>query len=210
MDDGLTLEDFKKIIGKISRTLDDNSSYLSELDSEIGDGDHGTTISRGFRAVEDKIGQEPGGSIPGLLKSVGFTLMNTMGGVSGPIFGSIFTAMAKNSEGKDTISLKDLSDMLADSLSKVKELGGAGVGDKTLVDSLEPAVRSLQDSSSKDLALKEALILAERAALEGAESTRDMIAKKGRSRYVGERSLGHQDAGATTLYLIIKSINDSL
>jgi dihydroxyacetone kinase len=131
-----------------------------------------------------------------------------MGGASGPIFGSIFIAMANEADKKDSIGLDDLSSMFSAALDKVKAIGGAEAGDKTLVDSLIPAVDSLKDSASKKLTLKQAIGLAGSSALEGAQSTKEMIAKKGRSRYLGERSLGYQDAGATTMYLIIKSINE--
>jgi len=133
-----------------------------------------------------------------------------MGGASGPIFGSIFIAMAKTIEGRDKIDLKDLTRMFSDSMDKVMLIGGAKPGDKTLIDSLNPIVESLKDSSLKGLSLKDGVALAEIAALEGAESTKDMVGKKGRSKYLGERSIGYQDAGATTMYLIIKSIDDSI
>ncbi len=210
MKNELNLDDLKKIIERITETLDENSAYLSELDSFVGDGDHGTTISRGFGEVIKKIKENPLDDISSLLKTVGLTLISSMGGASGPIFGSIFTSMAKTVEGKDKINLKDLNNMFSDALDKVMQIGGAFPGDKTLIDSLNPIVESLKESSSKELSLKDAVSLVEIAALEGAESTKDMIGKKGRSKYLGERSIGYQDAGATTMYLIIKSINDSI
>ena len=210
MSEELNLDDLKKIIERIAATLDENSAYLSDLDSFVGDGDHGTTISRGFGEVVKKIKDNPLDDISSLLKTVGLTLISSMGGASGPIFGSIFTAMAKTVEGKYKINLKDLSNMFSDSLDKVMQIGGAKPGDKTLIDSLNPIVESLKDSSLKGLSLKDGVSLAEIAALKGAESTKDMVGKKGRSKYLGERSIGYQDAGATTMYLIMKSINDSI
>ncbi len=208
MSEKLNYDDFKKIINKIAANITKNSSYLSELDSFIGDGDHGTTISRGFGEVMRIIRENPPKDISNLLKTTGLTLISSMGGASGPIFGSIFIAMAKVTEGKDKIGLSDLKDMFSAALDKVMKLGGAAPGDKTLVDSLKPVVDSLHDSLSKGISLKEATKSAEASALKGVESTKNMIAKKGRSSYLGERSLGHQDAGATTMYLIIKTIND--
>jgi len=210
MNEELNLDDLKKIIERIAITLDKNSAYLSELDSFVGDGDHGTTVSRGFREVIKKIKENPFDDISELLKTVGLTLISSMGGASGPIFGSIFIAMAKTIEGRDKIDLKDLTRMFSDSMDKVMLIGGAKPGDKTLIDSLNPMVESLKDSSLKGLSLKDGVALAEIAALEGAESTKDMVGKKGRSKYLGERSIGYQDAGATTMYLIIKSIDDSI
>jgi len=210
MKEELNLDNFKKIMEKIAATIDKNSSYLSELDSFVGDGDHGATISRGFSGVIKKIEEKPPDNISDLLKAIGLTLISSMGGASGPIFGSIFIAMAKTVEGKDNIGLSELKDMFSDALDKIMKLGGAVPGDKTLVDSLKPIVDSLKNSYSKGLSLKKAASLAESSALKGAESTKDMVAKKGRSKYLGERSVGYQDAGATTMYLIMKSINDSI
>lgn len=210
MDSTLNLNNFKTIIEKIAITIINNAQNLSKLDSIVGDGDHGTTIARGFENVLEKIKDNPPDNMQKLLKETGMTLISTMGGAAGPIFGSIFTAMADAIQGKNSIDLNDLSSMFSAALDKVKTLGGAEPGDKTMVDSLTPATESLKNSASKKLSLKEALSLMEFSALKGAQSTKDMVARKGRSRYVGERSLGHQDAGATTMYLIIKSINEAI
>ncbi len=210
MKNKLDLKDFRVIIKNINQTLQDNARYLSKLDSLVGDGDHGTTIARGFKNAVNKIEEEGPESISSLLKMTGFTLISTMGGAAGPLFGSIFTEMARVSGEKEKISLQDLHLMFSEALNKISGLGGARPGDKTMVDSLHPAVESLEDSISKDIDLKEALKKSSLAAKEGAESTIDMIAAKGRARYVGERSRGHQDAGATTLYLMIKAIYESV
>jgi len=206
----LFLNDFIKIIKNIKKTMQDNANYLSELDSTVGDGDHGITMARGFKSVMSKLEEVTPRDISELLKKVGFTLISTMGGAAGPIFGSIFTEMAKITDGKDQIDLPTLYEMFNSALDKVSKLGGALPGDKTLVDSLSPAVISLRESLSSNLSIKEALKLMTTAAEQGAVSTKDMIATKGKARYLAERSLGYQDTGATTMYLIIKSIYEAI
>ena len=210
MSNNLYLDDFKKIIKNINSTIQENAIYLSKLDSTIGDGDHGITIARGFRNVIEKIEKDKSQKISDLLKQVGLTLISSMGGASGPIFGSIFTEMAKTSEEKEEIDLYDLCNMFTSALNKISKLGGAKPGDKTLIDSLAPAVESLKNSLSRNLPLKKALANMKEASKNGLEATKNMIAKRGRSRYAGERSIGFQDAGATTMYLIIKAMYDSI
>jgi dihydroxyacetone kinase-like protein len=210
MRDVLKLGDFKKIIININQTIQENASYLSELDSTIGDGDHGITIARGFRNAVGKLDETNPKSISELLKATGLTLISTMGGAAGPIFGSIFTEMAKSADGLQAIDLSNLYDMFYSALDKVSKLGGAKPGDKTLIDALFPAVESLKDSVSKGLAIKESLKKMSIAAKKGAASTKDMVSNKGKSRYHGQRSLGYQDAGATTMYLIIKAAYEAI
>jgi dihydroxyacetone kinase-like protein len=210
MRDVLKLGDFKKIIININQTIQENASYLSELDSTIGDGDHGITIARGFRNAVGKLEETNPKSISELLKATGLTLISTMGGAAGPIFGSIFTEMAKSADGLQAIDLSNLYDMFYSALDKVSKLGGAKPGDKTLIDALFPAVESLKDSVSKGLAIKESLKKMSIAAKKGAASTKDMVSNKGKSRYHGQRSLGYQDAGATTMYLIIKAAYEAI
>jgi len=210
MRDVLKLGDFKKIIININQTIQENASYLSELDSTIGDGDHGITIARGFRNAVGKLDETNPKSISELLKATGLTLISTMGGAAGPIFGSIFTEMAKSADGLQAIDLSNLYDMFYSALDKVSKLGGAKPGDKTLIDALFPAVESLKDSVSKGLAIKESLKKMSIAAKKGAASTKDMVSNKGKSRYHGQRSLGYQDAGANTMYLIIKAAYEAI
>ena len=210
MEDKLELNDFIKMFKNINITIQDNIKYLSELDSVIGDGDHGITIARGLKNAIEKIEEDNPENISDLLKKVGLTMISTMGGVSGPIFGSIFIGMATKSEGKESINLSTLYDMFFAALDKVKNLGKAKPGDKTMVDSLTPAVESIKKSVDNRLSIKEAFKSASIAAEKGAISTKEMIAKKGRSRYHAERSLGYQDAGATTLYLIINSMYETI
>lgn len=206
----LDLDDFKKIFTNINNIIKENVKYLSELDSHIGDGDHGITISRGFENAVKKINEVSPNTISGLLKIAGNALIFSMGGASGPIFGTIFLEMSKASDNKKLISLMELYDMFSAALEGTTKLGGAKPGDKTMVDSLYPAVGSLKESVSSNLSLKETLHNMMTAAENGVLSTKDMIASKGRSKYSGERSIGYQDPGATTLFLIIKAIYNSV
>jgi len=210
MKDILNIGDFLKIIRIISATIQENSGYLSELDSTIGDGDHGITIARGFKKAVEKLDETDPQNISELLKSTGNTLIYTMGGAAGPIFGSIFTEMAKVADGKEEIDLTALYEMFSSALDKVSRLGGAKPGDKTLIDTLYPAIESLKDSVKNNLSIKEALRQMSSAAEKGAASTKDMVATKGKARYLAERSLGYQDAGATTMYLIIKAFYEAI
>lgn len=208
--DHLGLDDFTRSIHCISNAIQENKGYLTKLDSFIGDGDHGSTIARGFTKVVEKIRKDKPESISELLKDTGFTLITSMGGASGPLFGTFFTEMSKEAEGKDAIGLRDFYAMISNALAKISRLGGAKPGDKTMVDSLGPAVKSLGVSLDRGQGIERALKNMSMASKRGAASTKDMIAKKGRSRYHGKRSIGYQDAGATTIYLIINAIYKSI
>ena len=210
MKDILKLGDFIKILKNVNQTIQQNLNYLSELDSTIGDGDHGITIARGFRNAVAKLNKTNSSNIAELLKTTGNTLIYTMGGAAGPIFGSIFIEMARVTVGKDKVDLSILYDMFSSALDKVSMLGGAKPGDKTLIDALYPAVESLKDSVEKKISIKEALGQMSSAAQKGAISTKDMVATKGKARYLAERSLGYQDAGANTMYLIIKAAYEAI
>jgi dihydroxyacetone kinase-like protein len=200
----LDLEDLKKIIFRINENIRKNIEYLSKLDSVIGDGDHGITISSGFRNTAEKISEKDFNSISEFLKFVGNNFISAVGGTTGPIFGYLFSEMGKTAEGlAEKISADDLCLMFTDSLNKIMKIGGAKPGDKTMVDALYPAINSLKESISQKLSLKDSLELMLEAAKKGAESTKEMVAVKGRARYLGERSLGYQDAGATSVYIII-------
>lgn len=206
----LTVKEFKGMIKNIHKTLEENKDYLTKLDSFIGDGDHGTTICRGVKSALEKIEEVKPTTITELLKTAGFALISSMGGAAGPLFGSVFLGMAEGANGKDSIDLEGLEIMFSKALEKVSKIGKANPGDKTMIDSLAPAVESLKDSLDKVLNMDEAMANMSRAAQKGALSTKEMVAKKGKSRYQGKRALGYQDAGATTMYLIIDAMYKSI
>ncbi len=211
MEKNLVFEDFKKIITGINKTIQENKILLCKLDSVIGDGDHGMTIAKGFDAAMEKIEKTQPANISDLLKAAGSAIIMTIGGVSGPIFGSLFSEMGRTiSSDIESVDIKILSSMFSASLEKIMKLGGARPGDKTMVDAFYPAVKSLEDSADAGLSIKDALNKMVEASRTGADSTKDMISKKGRSSYSGERSLGYEDAGANTVYFIIKAIYEEL
>ena len=211
MKENLNLEDFKEIINGINETIQENKNFLSKLDSFIGDGDHGITLAKGFsKAIEDLKVSDPD-NISDLLRSTGKSLIVTIGGVTGPIFGSLFSEMGKVlDKEKKSVDIQDLYNMMSGSLNKVMALGGAKPGDKTMVDALYPAVESLRSSLEKKLSLKQAFEDISAAAKGGAESTKEMVASKGRARYLGERSIGYEDAGANTIYFIFEVFRKSI
>jgi len=204
----LAAVDVTNIIAGFSRTIIANRDYLNELDGKLGDADFGTSISAGFVAV-DKI-------IPGLnsvsagmaLGKIGMTLVKSMGGASGPLFGTIFMKAGKELGSKAEIGVLELAGMFSSGLAGVKVLGKSNAGDKTLIDALEPATMALEAAATKGSTLKEALSAAYAAAAQGVESTKNMIANRGRAHYVGERGLGHQDAGATAIQMLFKVFAD--
>jgi len=211
MEKNLVFEDFKKIIAGINKTIQENKILLCKLDSVIGDGDHGMTIAKGFDAAMEKIEKTQPANISDLLKATGSAIIMTIGGVAGPIFGSLFSEMGRTiSSDVESVDIKVLSSMFSASLEKIMKLGGAKPGDKTMVDAFYPAVKSLEDSAASGIEIKEAWGRMSEAARSGADSTKNMIASKGRSSYAGERSLGYEDAGANTVFFIIKSIYEEL
>lgn len=207
----LGLSNFREMIKRINDTLQENKIFLSKLDSVIGDGDHGISISKGFLNAVEKIEQQQPENISDLLKLAGNSISVIIGGVTGPVFGTFFSEMGRSIEAdKDFVDLNDLNIMFESALEKIMKIGGAKPGDKTMVDALFPAVQVLKESSSKGCSIKEAFSLMVSAAKKGAESTSNMVAAKGRARYAGERSIGYEDAGANTIHLIIKAMYESI
>lgn len=199
----LNFEDFDKIVRNTAKVINENSDFLCELDSVVGDGDHGTTISRGLRKAIEAIDEEKPDSISDLLTLTGNTMIESMGGASGPIFGTLFKQMGRMSREKDEVDLNDLHEMYQKSIERVMKLGGAEPGQKTMVDSFLPAVESLKVSADAGDDVITAYTKMEEAAKAGVEATKAMVAKQGRARYAGERGTGHQDAGATSVSLMI-------
>jgi len=180
--------------------------HLVQLDSAIGDGDHGTNMTRGFEAVVQALGAD-NGSPPGrLLIIAGRTLVSTVGGASGPLWGSALRSGGRVLGDQPTFDGAQLAEVLAAALASVKDLGTADLGDKTMVDALEPAVDTLRARIGEGHPLAQALDEAAAAAEAGMRATIPMQARKGRASYLGERSVGHQDPGATSTALIIRAL----
>ena len=179
---------------------------LTQLDAAIGDGDHGTNMVRGFDAVEralDGRGEDAPGQV---LITCGKTLVSTVGGASGPLWGSALRRAGRSLGAAPEIDGAQLAGALEAALAAIKELGAAEVGDKTIVDALEPAVAALQTALDAGETLARALAAAAAAAEEGAQATVPLQARKGRASYLGERSVGHQDPGATSTALIMRAL----
>ncbi len=191
------------------RTLADvyheNRQYLTELDSPIGDADHGINMDRGFQKVLEKLPDVEDKDIGSILKTVGMTLVSTVGGAGGPLYGTFFMRAGMAIDAKEELSAEDLVTMFQAALDGVIQRGKAELNDKTMVDAITPAVEALREAVSSGASLSEALSKAAAAAEEGMKATIPMLAKKGRASYLGERSIGHQDPGATSSYLLFKT-----
>jgi phosphoenolpyruvate---glycerone phosphotransferase subunit DhaL len=188
-------------------TLREQRDYLTQLDAAIGDADHGTNMDRGFTAVVEKLGAADGPVPPGrLLITAGGTLVSTVGGASGPLWGTALRRAGRTLGDAEEFGSDELVSALDAALEGVVELGAAQEGEKTMVDALAPAVRTLRESLARGASLPEALQAAFEASEEGMRATVPLQASKGRASYLGERSIGHQDPGATSTTLILGAL----
>jgi phosphoenolpyruvate---glycerone phosphotransferase subunit DhaL len=191
----------------IAESVKDQRDYLTQLDAAIGDGDHGVNMDRGFDAVGKALAAQDGAIPPGkLLILAGKTLVSTVGGASGPLWGTAFRRAGRALGDADEFGGQDLLAALRAALDGVVELGAAQPGDKTMVDALGPAIDALASSLDAGEPLDTALAAASAAAEEGARATVPLQARKGRASYLGERSIGHQDPGATSAALIMAAL----
>lgn len=191
------------IIEGMAKRIEAEKDYLTQLDNEIGDGDHGINLARGFEAVEKKLPSLAGGDIGALLKGVGMQLVSTVGGASGPLYGTAFMKAGMACKGLTELDGPQFVKALEAAVDGIKMRGKATEGEKTMLDALCPALKVMQEEVAAGKSLKEALQDAAAAAEKGVEYTKTIIATKGRASYLGERSLGHQDPGATSsLYLL--------
>ena len=187
------------------------SDFLTQLDAAIGDGDHGTNMRRGFDAVGKALAGQGDGTPPGrLLIIAGKTLVATVGGASGPLWGSALRHAGRALGDADTFGARELANALDAAVEGVVGLGAASPGDKTMVDALTPATRTLHEALDAGRPLPEAVRAAADAAWTGAEATVPMQARKGRASYLGERSIGHQDPGATSAAIILTALEQAV
>lgn len=191
------------------QAIQEQKAYLGEVDGLIGDGDHGMNMNKGFTLYESRYGQEEVTFSEGL-DQLGTILFTEIGGSMGPIYGTIFMDMASAGEEYEEIGVSELRTMLEAGLSGLQEIVEAQVGDKTLVDTLSPAVMGLKEAEEKGLSFEEALQLMKEKAEEGKNSTKDMVAKFGRSSRLGERSRGVLDAGATSCCILLQAMADGM
>ena len=190
----------------ISSKIETEKDYLTELDNVIGDGDHGINMARGFQMVESKLPTLEGKDIGTILKTVGMTLVSTVGGSSGPLYGTAFMKAGMSMAGKTDISLSDFLTCLDVAIEGVKMRGKSTQGEKTMLDSMIPALNAMQEASGSAADTKAVFAAGIAAAKDGVEYTKTIIATKGRASYIGERSIGHQDPGATSFTDILEAI----
>lgn len=199
----VTKTDVLKWIRTYAQVIADNETYLTELDSPIGDADHGANMNRGFRAVLDKLPDNEDKDIGKILMTVGMALLSKVGGAGGPLYSTVFIQAGKSIDGKMEFDLADWANALEAATDGIIKLGKASVGDKTMVDALSPAVQALKEATQQGLTLGEGLENSAKAAEEGMIATIPLVARKGRASYLGERSAGHQDPGATSTFLLL-------
>lgn len=183
----------------------ENRDYLTQLDAAIGDADHGANMHRGFQAVMGKMPEMADKDIGTIFKTVAMTLLSTVGGAGGPLYGTLFLQAGLKTIGKMELTLDDLIAMMDAAVQGVVMRGKAELGDKTMIDALTPALNALKDAAEQHLPIPQAVQNAATAAEQGMKATIPLVARKGRASYLGERSAGHQDPGATSSYLLFKT-----
>lgn len=208
------MDNFKNSAGKsvllaMVKAIQENRTFLGDVDGLIGDGDHGANMAKGFTIFESRFAEEEAGFSEGL-DELGNVLLNEIGGSMGPIYGTIFMDMAEAAEESDKIDLPLLAKMLEAGLNGLYGIVDARVGDKTLVDTLSPSVEALKKASAAGTPFADALQEMKKAALAGRDSTKDLVAKYGRASRLGERSKGVLDAGATSCCIILTSMADGI
>lgn len=189
------------------RQLDEQAAYLTQLDAAIGDGDHGTNISRGFRAVGDALRESQSDVAPReVLTLAGKTLLSTVGGASGALWGSALRRAGRAAGDEQAIDAAGLESLVDAIVEAVVELGAASPGDKTMLDALVAAQTALHEAVAGGASLADAVTQAADAAEDGARASSTMLARKGRASYLGDRSIGHQDPGATSTAVVLRAL----
>ncbi len=198
-----SLEATTKVIEEMAAAMEEHRKYLTKLDSEIGDGDHGNNMRRGFAAVLDRLKDTQPSSPADVLKAVSMALIGKVGGAAGPLYGTAFLRASAALSG-DEVSPQDAASALEAALGGIKQRGKAEVGDKTILDALAPAVEAAKEAAgSEDATVAAVLRAAAEAAEKGAESTVPLTARKGRASYLGARAEGHKDPGAASTQLLL-------
>lgn len=202
-------DDVVRMIRAFTATVAEQKEYLTELDSAIGDADHGINMDRGMRAVVAKIDGQPPTDVGALLKTVGMTLVSTVGGAGGPLYGTLFLQLGTATAGKETLEAPDWAAALDAAVTGVQARGKAELEDKTMIDALIPARDAYRQALEEGASFSDALRRSAAAAEDGVKATVPLVARKGRASYLGERSAGHQDPGATSSWLLLKTIADT-
>lgn len=197
------------VLENVKDAIDANAEYLTDLDAAIGDSDHGINLARGFRKVAEDLPAMAGKDIGAILKKTGMDLVSTVGGSSGPLYGTAFMKAGASAAGKSEINTEDFLNMFSAAIGGVKMRGKSEEGEKTMLDAMGPALRAAEEAAAAGKSAKEMLEAAAAAAAEGAAFTKTIIATKGRAAYLGERSLGHVDPGAASFAVIMKTVAES-
>ena len=194
----------------VAVVLEQNKNYLTELDAAIGDADHGINMNRGFKKVVSQLPSVADKDIGSILKTVSMTLISSVGGASGPLYGTMFLRATTAVAGKSELTDEDMVALLQAAVDGIIQRGKANLGDKTMLDALSPASEAFKQAVANNASTQEALQQAVAAAEEGMKNTIFLVAKKGRASYLGDRSSGHQDPGATSAYLILKTLLETI
>jgi dihydroxyacetone kinase-like protein len=202
----ISLAQFRQWLQIYAERIKSQELYLTELDAAIGDADHGANMRRGTRKICERMSDPDFNfdDVSSFLRAVAMTLISSVGGAAGPLYGAFFMRAAQVEQKDETIDLNELAAMFRAGLEGVLQRGKAQVGDKTMIDALQPAVEALEAAAKEGRSLSEALEAARAAAQAGMNRTTDMQANRGRASYLGARAIGHQDPGATSLYYLIE------
>jgi dihydroxyacetone kinase-like protein len=202
----VTSEQVRDWIRRFADAVAEHRAELVQLDTAIGDGDHGTNMDRGMKKAVEKLDGTDGGDIGADLKAVGMALVSSVGGAAGPLYGTLFLQMGTAATGKSELDLDGWTAAVEAGVNGLKTRGKAEPGDKTMIDAWLPALEALHQGGDLGRALERSAAAAE----EGMKATIPMEARKGRASYLGPRSVGHQDPGATSTYLLLRAAADTL
>lgn len=194
---------FIQVIKDLAAMIEEQRDYLTKLDSDIGDSDHGINLTIGFREVTKKLPEWENENLTSLFKKVGMTLLGKVGGASGPLYGGMLMKFGEPADNKDEVTFDEFAQMLQKGVELVESRGKASVGDKTMVDTLRPALDTLLEAIKNNEEPLEAFEKCVKRAEQGRDSTIPLVAKKGRAMRLGERAIGHLDPGATSSHLIL-------
>ena len=204
----LGFENLKNMLLSAANDVIENKVYLSELDAVIGDGDHGTTIARAMEILKESVTKGPEDDLKLFLKNTGWALLGVNGGATGPLLGSLFKGLSDGLEENTEIDAVVLAAMFDSARIAVLKVSGASIGDKTMIDAFVPAVEACQEDCGGDIIVM--MEKASAAAIAGAEATIAMTAKKGRAKNMADKSVGHKDAGATSMSIIFKGFEKGI
>lgn len=196
-------EDTLAVVKEMAAAMEENRKHLTKLDSEIGDGDHGNNMHRGFQAALERLEGTELQTPADVLKAVSTALVGKVGGAAGPLYGTAFLRASTSLSGKEDLSSEDVAEAMEAALGGVKQRGKAEEGDKTMIDALAPAVAAAKEAAPSGKGAGEVFREAAEAAGEGSEATVPLTARRGRASYLGERAAGHMDPGARSTYLLL-------